>query len=54
MALIKIGDVWQNLLTLLILFFTFFMIYKSMKEGKLKQGIRDFVDKMKVGKKDGK
>ena len=54
MALVKIGDVWQNILTLLILFLTVYIIYKSMHESKAKQAIRDLIEKIKPEGKNGK
>ena len=54
MALVKIGDVGQNFLTLVVIFLTFLLIYKSMKEGKAKNAIKGLFEKVKEEKKHGK
>lgn len=53
MSLLTLGSVWQNFLTIVIVFAVFFMVYKSMREGKAKNTVKGLFDKMKSGGKDG-
>lgn len=38
---------WQRFLTLLVLFFVFFWLYKNMKDTKIKRVIQDNIAKLK-------
>lgn len=43
------GEVWQQLLALLVILGVFFWIYANMEENSFKKSIRDFIGRMKGG-----
>lgn len=52
MALLEFGDVWQNFLKLAVVFIVFYLLYSSLKEGKMKEGIKKIFEKMKPKEKN--
>ena len=49
----SLDQVWQNLLTIIVVFFVLFWIYKNMQDTPFKRGISDTVAKIKEAIKGG-
>ena len=52
MAFLSFDSAFQNVLTIVIIFVVFYFIYKNMREGRMKQAIKDGFQKIKIKKEE--
>jgi len=41
------GEIWQNVLAIIVVFFVFFWVYKNMQDTPFKRWIADTIEKIK-------
>ena len=54
MALLRFGSIWDNLITLAVIGFVFYMIYSKLKAGATKDAVTNLYGRFKFGEKNGK